>query len=147
MGVDRMPGARAAAQVACASLEYPQLSHSSKGFRQREWLRYDGNFVPPNLSYDDVPPCLAIGPYPQSKKDVELMKRNGVTGVLNVQTDFDHERRMIDWKHMQQCYEEAGIEVRRVPIEDFNGQDLARLVKQGARAVHVSRRTHACALR
>ena len=29
--------------------------------RQREWQTYDGNFVPPNLSYDDVPPCLAIG--------------------------------------------------------------------------------------
>jgi len=28
-------------------------------------------------------------------------------------------------------------QVRRVPIEDFNGQDLARLVKEGARAVHL----------
>jgi len=28
---------------------------------------YDGNFVPPNLSYNDVPPNLAIGPYPQVK--------------------------------------------------------------------------------
>jgi hypothetical protein len=28
-------------------------------------LVYDGNFVPPNLSFNDVPPFLAIGPYPQ----------------------------------------------------------------------------------
>ena len=27
------------------------------------------------------------------------------------------------------------VQVRRVPIEDFNGDDLARLVKEGARAV------------
>ena len=29
----------------------------------------------------------------------------------------------------------SGMQVRRVPIEDFNGDDLARLVKEGARAV------------
>ena len=106
-----------------------------KGFRQREWQTYDGNFVPPNLSYNDVPPCLAIGPYPQSKDDVMLMKANGVTGVLNVQTDFDHERRMIDWGHMVEHYKQAELQVTRVPIEDFNGDDLVRLVKEGARAV------------
>jgi len=88
-----------------------RAERSDKGFRQREWQTYDGNFVPPNLSYNDVPPCLAIGPYPQSKEDVELMKRNGVTGVLNVQTDFDHERRMIDWGHLQEYYKEADLQV------------------------------------
>lgn len=131
--ISLMPGLRRSDRAAYASLAIPELR--DEGFRQREWQTYDGNFVPPNLSYNDVPPCLAIGPYPQSKEDVELMKRNGVTGVLNVQTDFDHERRMIDWQHMQEYYHAADLQVTRVPIEDFNGDELVRLVKEGARAV------------
>jgi len=61
-----VPGA--ARSVRSASLSNAEtVGTDEKGFRQREWLMYDGNFVPPNLSYNDVPPNLAIGPYPQVK--------------------------------------------------------------------------------
>jgi len=42
---------------------------------------------------------------------------------------------MIDWNQMLKSYKEADLQVTRVPIEDFNGDDLARLVKEAARAV------------
>ena len=63
------------------------------------------------------------------------MVEAGVTGVLNVQTDGDHQRRMVNWNSMEKYYHEAGIHAIRVPIEDFNGEELARLVKEGAKAV------------
>jgi hypothetical protein len=39
--------------------------------------------------------------------------QEGITGVLNVQTDDDHKRRMIDWALMEKMYGEAGIDVIR----------------------------------
>lgn len=133
--IEMVPGAATSVNVEAATLGVPVQLAGKKGYRQREYQVFDGNFVPPNLSYDDVPPCLAIGPYPQSAVDVELMKKGGVTGVLNVQTNGDHERRMINWGTMEELYDKAGIRVIRVPIEDFNGEELARLVKEGAKAV------------
>mmetsp|Transcript_31255 Transcript_31255/g.70339 ORF Transcript_31255/g.70339 Transcript_31255/m.70339 type:complete len:699 (+) Transcript_31255:359-2455(+) len=134
--IARVPGAQSALGIAHATLGLGHLvTGKNQGFRQREWQVYDGNFVPPHLSFDDVPPCLAIGPYPQSKGDVQTMVEAGVTGVLNVQTDGDHQRRMVNWDSMEKYYHEAGINAIRVPIEDFNGEELARLVKEGAKAV------------
>ena len=53
------------------------------------------------------------------------MKAAGVTGVVNVQTDHDIVKRMINMDVMRRLYNEAGIELRHVPIEDFNGDSLA----------------------
>ena len=53
------------------------------------------------------------------------MKAAGVTGVVNVQTDHDILKRMINMDVMRRLYNEAGIELRHVPIEDFNGDSLA----------------------
>ena len=110
--IKQLPGAARAARVGRASLALPDLDlDPDNPRRQREWQTFDGNFVPPNLSYNEVPPCLAIGPYPQSREDVRLMKERGVTGVLNVQTDFDHQCRMINWAHMLQAYESEQLQV------------------------------------
>ena len=108
--IRQLPGASRAACVGRAGLALPDLDPDNPR-RQREWQTFDGNFVPPNLSYNEVPPCLAIGPYPQSRADVRLMKERGVTGVLNVQTDFDHQCRMINWAHMLQAYESEQLQV------------------------------------
>ncbi|KAJ1469780.1 protein-tyrosine phosphatase-like protein [Baffinella frigidus] len=107
-----------------------------QAFRQREWRTYDGNFVPPDLNYQDIPPNLAIGPYPQCEEDVILMKERGITGVINVQTDDDHRFRMINWELMTGFYAKHGISVRRIPILDFNGDELARLVKVASDGCH-----------
>jgi len=134
--IKKIPGSKSSMGVGASTLSIsPPAPGGSKGFRQREFRAFDGNFVPPHLSYDDIPPCLAIGPYPQSAADVETMKKAGVTGVLNVQTDGDHERRLINWDTMTRLYKEADIKVIRVPIEDFNGEELANRVKDAARAV------------
>ena len=60
-----IPGSESSARIAAPTLGVGTPARERGGHRQREWQTYDGNFVPPDLSFDDVPPCLAIGPYPQ----------------------------------------------------------------------------------
>mmetsp|Transcript_3945 Transcript_3945/g.6193 ORF Transcript_3945/g.6193 Transcript_3945/m.6193 type:complete len:301 (+) Transcript_3945:26-928(+) len=107
-----------------------------QGFRKREFTVFDGNFVAKELQFDWVPPCLFVGPYPQSLDDVTLMKEAGVTGVVNVQTQKDIDQRMVNMDAMRGYYNDAGIELRHVPIEDFHGADLAARVKFAAKACH-----------
>lgn len=85
-----IPGYKKCSNVASPSFGVPSSPPTEGGYRQREVRFYDGNFVFPGLEFDQVPPVLAVGPYPQTEKDVLALKNAGVTGVLNVQTDGDH---------------------------------------------------------
>jgi len=113
----------------------PGSDSTSKGYRQREWTQFDGNFVAKTLEFDEVPPNLIVGPYPQCAEDVQKMKDAGVTGVLNVQTDEDIRKRQVNMEVMQKLFDEAGIELCRVPILDFHGDDLAARVKYASKEV------------
>lgn len=42
---------------------------------------------------------------------------------------------MVDWRMMLSLYKAAGIEIVRVPIEDFNGDELSRLMRKAVDAV------------
>lgn len=53
---------------------------------------------------------------------------------------------MIDWNNMVKLYEEAGIDVIRVPIEDFHGGELTRLVRDGGEAVLSKAHSSTCLL-
>ena len=92
----------------------------------------DANFVG-GLSFDKIGSTkIAIGPYPQLEEDTEIMHREGVTGVFNVQTDIDFNHRGIDWPRMQQYYQARGIEAIHFPIQDFNEDDLTARLFNGA---------------
>ena len=106
------------------------------GYRRREWTRFDGNFVAKELAFDWVPPNMFIGPYPSCAEDVDKMRSAGVTGVVNVQTETDITKRMVNMGIMRELYAKANIELRHVPIEDFDGTSLAARVKYAAHAVH-----------
>jgi len=55
------------------------------------------------------------------------MKRDfGVTAVLNVQTDEDLAYWGVDLRELQSSFREAGIDIRRVPVRDFDPDDLRR---------------------
>ena len=81
------------------------------GFRRREWTRFDGNFVAKELGFDWIPPNMYIGAYPQCDADVQKMKAAGVTGVVNVQTDTDITKRMVNMGIMRDSYNKAGLSV------------------------------------
>jgi len=114
----------------------PGSASSQQQYRQREFTQFDGNFVAKELIFDWVPPNIFVGPYPQSKEDVLKMKEAGVTGVMNVQTDEDIHKRQVNMELMKQYYDEAGIEMCRVPILDFHGDDLTLRVKHAANEVN-----------
>jgi protein-tyrosine phosphatase len=72
-------------------------------------------------------PNLLVGTCPRSLEDVKGLRQEfGVTAALSVQTAQDMEYCGIDWQQMEHCYLAAGIEVRRVPVQDFDRDDLRR---------------------
>jgi len=84
----------------------------------------DVNFVS-RLEFDAIgDKNLVIGPYPQSVEDIEKLEAFGVTAVLSVQTDGDIKVRKLDWPSMLDLYQEHGISVSRVAIEDFSPKSL-----------------------
>jgi protein-tyrosine phosphatase len=78
------------------------------------------------LNYDQVLPNVFVGSFPQTPEDIDLLKRLGVTAVLNLQTDDDYERLDCNWRKLRAHYKQAKIAVRRVPVQDFDGDDLRR---------------------
>ncbi len=74
---------------------------------------------------------LVIGSCPITAGDVGQLKAEGITAVLNLQTDEDLQQREIDWPAMEDAYRHAGIEIRRFPIADFSPQDMRRKLRAG----------------
>lgn len=83
----------------------------------------DLNFVS-DMLFDEVPPNMFIGPYPQTAADVDAMAKGGVTGVFNVQTDEDFKHRAIQWDVLMERYNAHEIQVVRHPIRDFDRVSL-----------------------
>lgn len=70
---------------------------------------------------------LFVGSYPRSQEDIEQLRRDyGITAVLNVQTDKDMAYWAVNWYRLEPYYCEVGVEVRRVPVRDFDPDDLRR---------------------
>lgn len=76
------------------------------------------------MDLSQILPNLLVGSYPGSSKDIDRLRREGVTAVLNVQTDEDTAYWGVNWYHLEPYYHEVGIEVRRVPVRDFDADDL-----------------------
>jgi len=73
---------------------------------------------------------LYIGSCPATSGDIEVLHHDGITAVLNLQTGEDEAFANVDWQRLLPCYSSLGIEVRRVPIRDFDPEDLARKLPQ-----------------
>jgi protein-tyrosine phosphatase len=83
----------------------------------------DANFVS-GMQFDAVSAALFLGPYPQLPEDIDALKRQGISAVLNVQTDADIALRHVDYEAFITYYRKAAIDLYRLPIEDFNEVDL-----------------------
>lgn len=83
----------------------------------------NANFVS-GMQFDAVSPALFLGPYPQLPEDIDALKSQGISAVLNVQTDADIALRYVNFEDFRIHYREAAIELHRLPIEDFNEVDL-----------------------
>lgn len=79
------------------------------------------------MAPDQILPQLLIGPCPQSTWDIDILNEDyKVTAVLSMQTEDDLVNREINWDDMERHYREKSIEVRRVPVRDFDPEDLRK---------------------
>ena len=79
------------------------------------------------MDVSQILPNLFVGSYPKSTDDIDRLKRDfAVTAVLNVQTDEDMAYWGVNWYRLEPYYRDAGIEIRRVPVRDFDADDLRR---------------------
>ena len=89
------------------------------------------------MDYHRILPSLFVGAFPKSAGDVELLRREcGVTAVLNLQTDDDMRHFNLDWNSLQARYLASGIELWRVPVRDFDTEDLREKLPECVRLLN-----------
>ena len=69
---------------------------------------------------------LFVGSCPRNGADIEGLKQLGVTAVLNLQTDDDMAHLDLNWAAIETCHQAFGVEVRRVPVRDYDHKDLCK---------------------
>jgi protein-tyrosine phosphatase len=83
------------------------------------------------MDVDRILPNLFVGSCPESIEDIDRLKRDfGITAVLSVQTDDDLDSWGIRWDTMQARYQQLGVQIRRVPVQDFDPDDLRRMLPE-----------------
>ena len=86
------------------------------------------------MNADQVLPQVVVGCYPATPKDVDWLVRHfDITAVLNLHTDDDIHALSIPWTRLEDHYRQSNIEVRRVPIRDFDHEDLEACLPEGVR--------------
>ena len=78
------------------------------------------------MDVSQILPNLFVGSFPKSTEDIDRLRRESITAVLNAQTDDDMAYWGVNWRRLEPYYREAGFEVRRVPVRDFDHDDLRR---------------------
>jgi len=88
------------------------------------------------MDYDQILPELFVGSHPGSCDDIDRLKtESDITAVLNLQTDEDLMWWKLDWPTLATHYLRWGMEVRRVPIRDFDTADLAEKLPDSVSAL------------
>jgi len=81
------------------------------------------------MDVDQILPNLFVGSCPGDMDDIDsLATKFGITAVLNLQTDEDFASWGVDWHEMERAYQKSGVELRRVPVQDFNPEELRRKI-------------------
>lgn len=78
---------------------------------------------------------LLLGNHPATPADLRALAGAGVRAVVNLQSDRDLMERGLNWKLLGNAYLGLGIEARRVPIIDFDREDLARHLDTAVAAI------------
>jgi protein-tyrosine phosphatase len=79
------------------------------------------------MDFDEILPNLFVGSCPRDEADIGYLKADlSITAVLNLQTEEDFSYCGVVWDEMEPAYRSGGIVVRRVPVMDFNPDELRR---------------------
>jgi hypothetical protein len=87
--------------------------------------------------YTDLDEHLAVGSHPHAPEHMTSLARDhGVSTVVCLQTDEDLASRGLQWPILWQLYLRLGLDVTRVPIQDFDKRDLLAHLDTAVAAVH-----------
>ena len=77
------------------------------------------------IDYNRTQPRLLVGTFPEYPHEVEMLKRDeGVTAVMDLQTDEDLGRDRFFTEPRESLYAGSGVKLRRVPVRDFDDSHL-----------------------
>lgn len=85
------------------------------------------------MELSEILPNLFVGSCPKTSGDVKTLQSQGVTAVVNLQSDEDFEYHAISWSSLRAAYFANKIDVRRVPITDFDDSDLREKLVEAVR--------------
>ena len=75
----------------------------------------------------EILPELYVGPCPVTTEDLDALRReHGISAVVNLQSEEDIRQIGYDWKGLKRHYRQAKMELRHVPIQDFDPEDLRK---------------------
>jgi protein-tyrosine phosphatase len=82
------------------------------------------------MHLSQILPQLFVGSCPARADDINHLKTDyGITAILNLQTDHDFDYWDLDWGRIEGRCQQLQIEVRRIPIRDFDGLDLRQKLR------------------
>jgi len=77
------------------------------------------------MHLSQILPRLFVGSCPANADDINHLKTDyAITAILSLQTDHDFDYWDLDWSRIESRCRELAIEVRRIPVRDFDGLDL-----------------------
>ncbi len=88
------------------------------------------------MDVDQILPNLYVGSCPETTADLDELQAQGISAVLNLQTDIDFDYVGVDWPSQRAHYVSLGLEVRRIPIRDFDDTDLHGQLHEAASALN-----------
>ena len=77
---------------------------------------------------------LWVGRYIRPE-DVKLLRKMGISAVVNLQSEEDFVNYSIPFNKLLKAYTQAEIELRHIPILDFNEEALAANLVQGVKEI------------
>lgn len=88
------------------------------------------------MDHSQVLPQLFVGSCPKTSADIDRLKQEaGITAVVNLQTEGDFTWWDIDWPGLESHYREVGMEIKRVPVVDFDPESLRQNLRICVEAV------------
>jgi protein-tyrosine phosphatase len=88
------------------------------------------------MNLDQVLDRVYVGTYPECTADLDRLGRElGITAVLSLQTDEDLDRLGVDGPRLAAHCRQLGVELRRVPVRDFDPHDLQEKLPACVRAL------------
>lgn len=87
------------------------------------------------MDFDQILDNLHVGSCPKTAGDVKALRDQGVTAVVNLQSDDDFAYHGIDWSALRAAYFAHRVDARRVPITDFDDDDLREKLAEAVRVL------------